>query len=1383
MAGSRTKSGSKLRAVGIAVGGALVLVSVSVGFLGLTKAGTAIVLRAASPFLSSKDMTIEIADAGPLLSGYLRVGKITVADAKGVYAEVDNLSVDWSPSALLGLTFKASDVRASNVRFDRLPVSSSSSSSQSSSSLPVAVDIANIALPKIELGSSFSGKAETLSLGGAAAVNNANAAVTLAVQDLGNSAAKGNFSLNYDIAAGSLSLDGAASEPKNGIIAGILDLPGRPALGFNVKGNGPLENWTGSAAASVEGLPVVNLDMVLKRSQSGLFDVALQGGGALDAILPPSVEPLFKGRTDIDLAVGLDPEGAVTITRGLIKSEAVTAELGGTLSQKGNNDFQARVTPATTGGVAFGFTAGSREVKVNLGDLDIAVKGAAEQADISGSIKLLTVAVPEGVLSNAALSAHASAFNLVSRSGTLSTALTIGGSTLQDPSLQRLLQAPVKLTAPVKVSDTAISADFALQSGSIGGTGSVAYDLASSDIQSSFKLFAAPSALPPSLAAKLTKTVGLSGDVAVSSGDISASKLVLDSELVSAEGSAAMKNGVFYASFDGALPDLSRLQDKATGKGTFLLSAKGALDALAGKLELDIPEASLSGKVLDGFKLVAQAKLAGGGIDGDIQANGSIAKQAIDVSAVLKQVSGSTHIPDIKVLVGKNSITGAMVLNAAFEPDGKLAFDMPDLSLIGAMAGQPLKGALKGALTVQSPNGALAAKLDLASAMLSYGDVNISGVDAGLAYANSILTGDVKVAAVASGANRFEKAALLFNQNGTGTDFALTGNFEGQPVNAKGAVQTGDQTTVHIDTLSATVRKIPLKLVDPTDIAIVNGAANVKDLKIAAAKGIVSLSGRAGSTLDLQVKLDKLPASLADTFSPGLGAEGAISGTIRVSGQASNPAADFVLNWPGAGLAATRSMGLPALGIDASGKFANSALDLTASASGGGLSVKGGGKLTISGNKPIAMRFAGSAPLSLAQSLLTDQGIGVSGAANFDMSIGGSLSALSYRGKIDLASVGAALPRQNLNLTGIGGSVTLDGKTATISGVTGKFTGGGTFSLSGTVGIAPGSGYPGDIAVKLKNVSYSDGSLVTALLSGDLAIKGPLMGGSTLTGTVNVAKATITVPEKIPASLAAINLKHINPPANVALQAKELRGDSSHSEGSSSLNLALDVNAINQIFVRGRGMDAELGGSLKIAGTTANPIVSGGFKMIRGRLEILGKRLDFSSGTIGFGGGLVPSLNLVASSTVGSLSISIDVSGTANDPDFAFTSSPSRPQDEVLAQLVFGRSSSSLSPLQIAQLADAVAQLAGGRSTSIFSKLSNGVGIDDLDVTTDSSGNAQVTAGKYLNDKTYLELQQGSTSGSGKAIINLDAGKGIKLRGEADSSGAGAAGVFYEKEY
>ena len=94
----------------------------------------------------------------------------------------------------------------------------------------------------------------------------------------------------------------------------------------------------------------------------------------------------------------------------------------------------------------------------------------------------------------------------------------------------------------------------------------------------------------------------------------------------------------------------------------------------------------------------------------------------------------------------------------------------------------------------------------------------------------------------------------------------------------------------------------------------------------------------------------------------------------------------------------------------------------------------------------------------------------------------------------------------------------------------------------------------------------------------------------------------------------------------------------------------------------------------------------------------------------------------------------------------------------------------------------AVSQLAGNRSTSLFEGLRNQLGVDDLDISTDEKGRTSVSVGRYLNERTYFELQQGGEAGA-KAIINLDVGRGVKLRGAAGGNGAGEAGIVYEHEY
>jgi len=322
------------------------------------------------------------------------------------------------------------------------------------------------------------------------------------------------------------------------------------------------------------------------------------------------------------------------------------------------------------------------------------------------------------------------------------------------------------------------------------------------------------------------------------------------------------------------------------------------------------------------------------------------------------------------------------------------------------------------------------------------------------------------------------------------------------------------------------------------------------------------------------------------------------------------------------------------------------------------------------------------------------------------------------------------------------------------------------------------------LSIKLADARYTDGRIVTTNLGGDVAVKGPLASQPQLSGAINLAKTVITIPERLPGSIAALGVKHRNATAAVREQSAAIQPPSASGSSGSGLTLDLTINAPQQIYVRGRGLDAELGGSIKLTGALSSPRAVGLFTLRRGRLSVLAKRLDFTRGTLGFSGSLIPTLDFAADSKASDATVTVTVSGLATNPKFSFTSSPALPEDEVLARLVFGRSMSKLSALQIAQLADAAAQLAGaGGSTSLLNTLRGKIGVDDLDVTTDDQGNTAVSAGKYLNDRTYVTIQKGDKAGSGKATIDLDVGRGVKLRGEVNESGGGKGGIFYEREY
>jgi translocation and assembly module TamB len=123
------------------------------------------------------------------------------------------------------------------------------------------------------------------------------------------------------------------------------------------------------------------------------------------------------------------------------------------------------------------------------------------------------------------------------------------------------------------------------------------------------------------------------------------------------------------------------------------------------------------------------------------------------------------------------------------------------------------------------------------------------------------------------------------------------------------------------------------------------------------------------------------------------------------------------------------------------------------------------------------------------------------------------------------------------------------------------------------------------------------------------------------------------------------------------------------------------------------------------------------------------------------------------------------------------------PQDEVLSRLIFKRGVGELSPLQLAKLAAAAAELVGGGSNpSLLDSLRGAAGLDDLDVVTDAKGNVAVQAGTYIQDNVYLGVQAGA-NGQSKVTINLDVTNDLKVQGAAGQDGNSSLGVFYESDY
>jgi translocation and assembly module TamB len=177
------------------------------------------------------------------------------------------------------------------------------------------------------------------------------------------------------------------------------------------------------------------------------------------------------------------------------------------------------------------------------------------------------------------------------------------------------------------------------------------------------------------------------------------------------------------------------------------------------------------------------------------------------------------------------------------------------------------------------------------------------------------------------------------------------------------------------------------------------------------------------------------------------------------------------------------------------------------------------------------------------------------------------------------------------------------------------------------------------------------------------------------------------------------------------------------------------------VFIKGNGLDGELSLDAHVGGTTALPDLTGVARIVRGDYQFAGKRFEFDeSGTIRLASHPEQiRLDLTASRDDPTLQAKVRITGTAARPEIALSSVPVLPQDEVLSQVLFGRSASQLSPLEAAQLASAVSGLATGGGFDVLGNLRTFARLDTLTVSGGAAGTAaSVSGGKYLTSDLYL---------------------------------------------
>ncbi|RWF61439.1 MAG: translocation/assembly module TamB, partial [Mesorhizobium sp.] len=333
--------------------------------------------------------------------------------------------------------------------------------------------------------------------------------------------------------------------------------------------------------------------------------------------------------------------------------------------------------------------------------------------------------------------------------------------------------------------------------------------------------------------------------------------------------------------------------------------------------------------------------------------------------------------------------------------------------------------------------------------------------------------------------------------------FSGGANVKDIPARAAGRVRVANgTTTVELTSGQATIRGIKAAIAQASTITIANGTTSLDRLALNLGGGTATVSGKVGEALNLNATLARVPMSLANSFSPGLDAAGSISGTVKVTGATANPAVAFKIDAAGVQTSQTRGAGFGGMGVSSSGTYSGNRLTFDASMSdAAGLGLKGGGTMTTSGTPTLDLDFAGKVPFAFLTRTLAAQGLSLSGTADVNLKVRGPATSPVITGTVRTSGARLIDARSGLAINDITADVVIGGGVARINRLTGNLSTRGSLSASGTVGINPAQGFPADLSVKLVDGRYTDGRVVTANLSGDLTIKGPLASAPVISGT------------------------------------------------------------------------------------------------------------------------------------------------------------------------------------------------------------------------------------------------------------------------------------------
>lgn len=1304
------------------------------------------------------------------------IRKLTVSDDQGVWLEGRNVALRWSYAALFDRRFQADSVTAELVILHRRPTLAPQTPS---AGLPIGIDI-DEARARVEFMPAFSKQHGVYDVRADVDVRRRNGGQEGSVSAASVLHPGDHLNAKFDFGGGRpLLVRADAEEAKGGALAGSLGLPADRPFALKVDAQG--EGGAGRFAAIATSGDIKPLDATGAWTEAGgsARGRLLLGASTLTAPLVQRLGPELAFNL-----TGVKAQGALTD----VVAQLTSANLIGTA--KGRADIGARKAgpqglaislvakelSKVTGGPSMGL---GRVDGLLTGDLDdLRFAGTADVARLTvGGYGLDRISGPfvitrkdkivavNGRLAGAGGRGQGLAAALLGArpSATFDAARLADGRLLLrqveatgaglriDANGQRTLLGGLSFKGQANLSNLAAAR--------IGGSGSLLADWSASQAGAGKPWSLSLDAKGQRFASGFSELDRLLGPAprlrasgAVAGRKVSISSGKLDGAFVNAETAGVLEGDALKFKLDWAATGPFRAGPvEITGKASGSGALTGTLGRPRADLLADVESIDLPRLPLRQARITLTFMQGAGGANGVATLAATSDYGPANAKAGFAFPRGGVDLSDVAVDAAGVTASGSISLRRATPSAANLDVRV----LKGAFLDG---GSVRGSVRIVDAPGGPTAKLNLVAD-------------------NAILPG----------------ARIGVRRGGITADGPLArlpykADLEGRSASERWSIQGGGvyspEKGVQQITFdgSAQYGRRQLSTVETAVVRIGGGEKSARMRLAGRDGGRIDLDGRLGAAgTDVRAKVAQLDLGL---LNPDL--TGRVEGTLLLTGKGRRleGVVDAKLD-DARGRGSPRELGLDGafkarlagetVAIDADltnaqGLRANAQVTLPAEASADPF------RIAIARTRPMQGTFFADGEVKPLWDLFVGGERELAGRVHMQGTIGGTLADPKAVGQASVDSGRFSDSATGLVLSDVTLRASLAGNVVDIVQATAADGHGGALSGAGRLNLARDGA--STFGMELKNFRLIDNEIGSASASGKARMERAADGKMRVSGDLTIDRADIAAKFSGPSGVVPMDVVERNKPGDFSqsLEPAARRG--------AAVGLDVKLRADRHIFLRGKGLDVELSLDAHVTGSTAKPALSGAARVVRGEYDFAGKRFDFDDRGVVY---LATSpqairLDLSATREDPSLTAVVRIRGTAAKPEITLTSTPVLPSDEVLSQVLFGRSASQLSPLEAAQLASALSSLAGGGGFDVVGNLRTFAGLDRLALAGGDESGVTVSGGKYLTDDVYLEIAGGGREGP-SAQVEWSLGRNLSIISKLGSEGDGKLAVRWRRDY